>query len=153
MDKKDVYELIDRFQQTDLTVFEYESKDGRLRLEKGAPVVPQSPVVLSAPVAQSAPQDKISTEEKPEQKKAQDDNADYVKAPLVGVFYQSSSPGKSPFVEVGDRVKKGSVMCIIEAMKVMNEIKAPSDLIVKKVLGVDGEMVECGTPLFEVEKC
>ena len=58
-----------------------------------------------------------------------------------------------PFVEIGDTVKKGEVMCIIEAMKVMNEIKAPCDLTVTKVLGVDGELVDCGRTLFEVEKC
>lgn len=76
-----------------------------------------------------------------------------VKAPLVGIFYRAAAPGAKPFVEIGDTVRKGEVMCIIEAMKVMNEIKAPCDLTVTKVLGVDGELVDCGRTLFEVEKC
>ena len=74
-----------------------------------------------------------------------------VTAPLVGTFYTSSSPDSDPFVEVGDRVKKGQVICIVEAMKLMNEIECETDGQIVKVLVENGQPVEYGEPLFLVE--
>lgn len=74
-----------------------------------------------------------------------------IDAPMVGTFYRSASPTEKPFVEAGDRVKKGDTLCIIEAMKVMNEIKADRDLLICKVVAKDGETVEFGKTLFIVE--
>lgn len=73
-----------------------------------------------------------------------------VKAPMVGTFYRSSSPSAKPFVEVGDTVKKGQPICIIEAMKLMNEIEADNDGVVKAILVENGQPVEYGEPLFQV---
>ena len=73
-----------------------------------------------------------------------------VKAPLVGTFYRSSSPDSDPFVKVGDRVGKDSVVCIIEAMKVMNEVKAGVEGVVRQVLAENGSVVEYGQELFRV---
>ncbi|MCH9620858.1 MAG: Biotin carboxyl carrier protein of acetyl-CoA carboxylase [Chlamydiia bacterium] len=76
---------------------------------------------------------------------------DTVNAPMVGSFYRSASPDSKPFVELGDRVKKGDTLCIIEAMKVMNEIKAERDGMVKEIKATDGESIEFGKPLFVME--
>ena len=76
-----------------------------------------------------------------------------VKAPLVGVFYAASSPEAPPFVQVGDRVEQGQVLCLVEAMKMMNQLKSPVSGIVRGIGGVDGELAEYGQVLFEVEPC
>lgn len=73
-----------------------------------------------------------------------------VTAPLVGTFYQSATPGKPPFVSIGDKVKKGDVLCIIEAMKVMNEITSKFDGTVSEVFALNEDMVEYGQPLFAI---
>ncbi|MCL1807593.1 MAG: acetyl-CoA carboxylase biotin carboxyl carrier protein [Oscillospiraceae bacterium] len=75
---------------------------------------------------------------------------EFVKAPLVGVFYASPAPDAPPFVKAGQKVKKGDPICIIEAMKMMNEIESPLDGTVAVVLAENGEMVEFGQPLFEI---
>ena len=76
-----------------------------------------------------------------------------VKAPLVGVFYAAPSPEAPPFVQVGDRVEQGQVLCLVEAMKMMNQLKSPVSGIVRSIGGVDGELAEYGQVLFEVEPC
>ena len=80
-------------------------------------------------------------------------NTEMVKAPIVGIFYEASAPGEEPFVREGQKVKKGDVLCVIEAMKMMNELKADVDGTVKKVDVKNGEAVEFGQVLFEVERC
>ena len=74
-----------------------------------------------------------------------------VKSPMVGTFYRSSSPGAKPFVEVGSQVKEGETICIIEAMKILNEIEADKTGTVTRILGENGQAVECGQPLFVIE--
>ena len=76
-----------------------------------------------------------------------------VKAPLVGVFYAAPSPEAPPFVQVGDRVEQGQVLCLVEAMKMMNQLKSPVSGVVRSIGGVDGELAEYGQVLFEVEPC
>ena len=78
--------------------------------------------------------------------------AETIDSPRVGVFYQAPAPGEEPFVKEGDRVSKGDVVCVVEAMKVMNEIRASYDCRITKVLAADGGMVEFGSALFEVER-
>lgn len=78
--------------------------------------------------------------------------AETIDSPIVGVFYQAAAPGEEPFVKEGDRVSKGDVVCVVEAMKVMNEIRASYDCRISKVLAADGGMVEFGSALFEVER-
>lgn len=76
-----------------------------------------------------------------------------IRSPIVGVFYAAAEPGGKPFVREGERIEKGGTLCMIEAMKMMNEVKAPVSGIVRRIGGTDGEMVECGQVLFEVESC
>jgi acetyl-CoA carboxylase biotin carboxyl carrier protein len=74
-----------------------------------------------------------------------------VKSPMVGTFYRSATPGSKPFVEVGDRVEEGGTLCIIEAMKLMNEIESDKAGVVKAILTENGQPVEFGQPLFVIE--
>ena len=73
-----------------------------------------------------------------------------INAPIVGTFYLAPSPGEKPFVSAGSKVKKGDTLCIVEAMKLMNEIEAEEDLQILSILVDDGQMVEFGQPLFEI---
>ena len=74
-----------------------------------------------------------------------------INSPMVGTFYHSSSPGTKPFVEVGDAIKEGDTICIIEAMKILNEIEADKTGTVTRILGENGQAVEYGQPLFVIE--
>ncbi len=80
-----------------------------------------------------------------------DENINIIKSPMVGTFYASSSPSQSPFVKIGDKVKKGDVLCIVEAMKLMNEIESECDGEIIQVCVENENMVEYGTPLFKIK--
>ncbi len=159
-DLDDVKRLIELANKNDLSVLEIETKKGRrIRIEKNKPVAPavafnatapaptvapapvQAPVVETAPVQQSAPT----------QASAPQPTGKTIKAPMVGVFYQAASPEAEPYVTVGKTVKKGDTVCIIEAMKLMNEIQAEEDGTIKEILVKDGDIIEYGQPLFVIE--
>lgn len=159
-DLDDVKRLIELANKNDLSVLEIETKKGRrIRIEKNKPVAPavafnatapaptvapapvQAPVVETAPVQQSAPTP--ATAPQPTGKT--------IKAPMVGVFYQAASPEADPYVTVGKTVKKGDTVCIIEAMKLMNEIQAEEDGTIKEILVKNGDIIEYGQPLFVIE--
>jgi acetyl-CoA carboxylase biotin carboxyl carrier protein len=138
---------------TDLTKLEIEEEGIRICLEKSAPVVtiaqssvPQ--VNMAAPVMVAAPaQTSDDAAEKPTEEVA----GKKLVSPMVGTFYSQASPDKPPFVKVGDKVKKGQTICIIEAMKLMNEIESEFDGEIVKVLTKNEEMVEFGQPLFVIK--
>ena len=147
-----IKELIKVLEDSSLSVLEIVEKDGsKIRLKKAQPAqqivntipvangvaspAPVAPVVESAPAAPAAP---VA------------DNSKTIDAPIVGVFYAASAPGKAPYVSAGKKVKKGDVVCIIEAMKCMNEIQAEEDGEIVEVLVKDGELVEYGQPLFKI---
>lgn len=159
-DLDDVKRLIELANKNDLSVLEIETKKGRrIRIEKNKPVAPavafnataptptvapapaQAPVVETAPVQQSAPT----------QASAPQPTGKTIKAPMVGVFYQAASPEAEPYVTVGKTVKKGDTVCIIEAMKLMNEIQAEEDGTIKEILAKNGDIIEYGQPLFVIE--
>lgn len=159
-DLDDVKRLIELANKNDLSVLEIETKKGRrIRIEKNKPVAPavafnataptptvapapvQVPVVETAPVQQSAPT----------QASAPQPTGKTIKAPMVGVFYQAASPEADPYVTVGKTVKKGDTVCIIEAMKLMNEIQAEEDGTIKEILVKNGDIIEYGQPLFVIE--
>lgn len=159
-DLDDVKRLIELANKNDLSVLEIETKKGRrIRIEKNKPVAPavafnatapaptvapapvQTPVVETAPVQQSAPT----------QASAPQPTGKTIKAPMVGVFYQAASPEAEPYVTVGKTVKKGDTVCIIEAMKLMNEIQAEEDGTIKEILVKNGDIIEYGQPLFVIE--
>ncbi len=141
MEQKEIYDLIDRFEGSSLTVMEIEHRDFKLHLEKGGTqAMPMQQAQAAVPQAHPAVPEEENFYEK-------------VRAPLVGVYYGAGAPDEPPYVSVGERVSKGQVLCLVEAMKMMNELKSPVDGIVRTVNGVDGQLVEYDQILFEVEPC
>ena len=142
-------ELIKTVSDSNLTQFQIE-EDGfkiSMKTDKQPKVVVQKQG--SAPEEiQSAVIDKIKLSEQKEIKKAE---GNVVKSPLVGTFYSASSPDSAPFVKVGDTVKKGQVLGIVEAMKLMNEIESEFDGVVKEIQIENEQVVEYGQPLFVID--
>lgn len=147
----EIKEFIKVLEESSLSVLEIQKEDGcKIHLEKAQPA---QQIVNTIPVANgvAAPAPVMPTEAAPAAPVAPAaDSARTINAPIVGVFYAASAPGKAPYVSVGKKVKKGDVVCIIEAMKCMNEIQAEEDGEIVEVLVKDGELVEYGQPLFKI---
>ena len=148
----EIKEFINLLEDSSLSVFEIQKEDGsKIRLEKAQPaqqIVNTIPVAngVAAPAPVAAP-----VESAPAVTAAPvADSSKTIDAPIVGVFYAASAPGRAPYVSAGKKVKKGDVVCIIEAMKCMNEIQAEEDGEIVEVLVKDGELVEYGQPLFKI---
>lgn len=149
MDLKDIKAIIDLMKKNSITEFELERQDSKIKLKRGlnggAPVVQyDEPAIVSAPVIQSVavtPGNAVQV--------AATGEID-IKSPMIGTFYRAPSPEAGSYVEVGSEVNADTVVCIIEAMKVMNEIKAEVKGIVTQVLVESGKPVEFGQPLFKV---
>ncbi len=148
MNLRKIKELVRLLEASSLSVLELEEADLRIRLEKGqVPAVTNSPAPV--PVAPAAlPPLELAFP-------VSDGTVDFnsineVKSPLVGIFYAAPSPGAEAFVRVGSRVKKGDVLCVVEAMKLMNEITADADGEVVDVCVQNGQVVEFGQVLFKL---
>lgn len=150
---EELKEYISLLENSSLSVLEIQKEDGtKIHLEKERPaqqIFNASPIGAYQPVA-DVPALQPQTAPEPQQA-APAENAKTVNAPIVGVFYAASAPGKEPFAPVGKKISKGSTVCIIEAMKCMNEIQAEEDYEIVEVLAKDGELVEYGQPLFKVK--
>ncbi|MFH0132117.1 acetyl-CoA carboxylase biotin carboxyl carrier protein [Variovorax sp. EL159] len=152
MDLRKLKTLIDLVSESNISELEITETEGKVRIVKGggaapvqyvqtvaappavaAPAVAGAPAVASAPAAEAAPAGHA------------------VKSPMVGTFYRSSSPGAPAFVEVGSKVSEGDTVCIIEAMKILNEIEADKSGTITQILGENGQAVEYGQPLFIIE--
>jgi acetyl-CoA carboxylase biotin carboxyl carrier protein len=152
VDLKDIKAIIDLMKKNSVTEFELEKQDFKIRLKRGAnggpatvyeetPVVayvPPPPPVAVVPAAAPAPAPAPAT---PEQE---------IKSPMIGTFYRAPSPESAPYIEVGGEVNPETVVCIIEAMKVMNEIKAETKGVITQVLVENAKPVEFGQPLFKL---
>ncbi|MBK5204723.1 MAG: acetyl-CoA carboxylase biotin carboxyl carrier protein [Polaromonas sp.] len=146
MDLRKLKTLIDLVSESNVSELEITEAEGKVRIVKsmGAPVMMQqpAPVMMAAPlaaapvVADTAPAAPVGHT---------------VKSPMVGTFYRSASPGAKPYVELGSVVKEGETICIIEAMKILNEIEADKAGTITKILSENGEAVEYGQPLFIIE--
>ncbi len=134
MDLKQVFELMNQMEKSKLSKLELKEKDFSIKLEKETGEV----------VAQSM----VSITEKPKNTVA---DSKVITAPIVGTFYQSSSPDQAPFVEVGKTVQKGDAVCIIEAMKLFNEVQSDYSGTVKQILVKDGDLLEYGQPIMILE--
>jgi len=149
---KEIKELIEVFNESNVTKLSIKEGDFKIELDKNATA--QAPVISTpAPVAvsQSTPAP-VVTESTSTPTPATDDNFEYITSPMVGTFYQAPSPTSEPYVKVGDKVKAGQVVCIVEAMKIMNEIQAEFDCEIVEKLVEDGQAVEFDTPLFKVKR-
>ena len=143
-------ELIKTVSDSNLTQFQIEEDGFKLSMktDKQSKVVVQKQESIPKEI-QSVAMDEIKPAEQKEIKKAE---GNVVKSPLVGTFYSASSPDSAPFVKVGDTVKKGQVLGIVEAMKLMNEIESEFDGVVKEIQIENEQVVEYGQPLFKVKK-
>lgn len=161
MDIKEIQELIKFVSKSGVTEVEIESKGFKINIKTppykrgGQPEVQIVQAAAPQPTT-TAPQavaPQMATEAAPVKAEAPADNGNYeeVKSPMIGTFYRSSSPEKPPFVGVGDEVKKGDTICIIEAMKLFNEIEAEVSGKIVKVLVDDSSPVEYDQPLFLIE--
>ena len=147
MDVKKIESLARLMQETGLTGLELVEDGQQLRLERQVEVV-AAPVAAAAPAAPAAVGAEALgvTHEAPQPAK----EGTLVLSPTVGVFYSAPSPDARPFVEVGDQVKKGDTLCIIEAMKVLNEVTAEADGEVLEICVADGDLVEFGSCLMRI---
>ena len=154
MNIEEVKELIALINDSDIKNFELTLDNATVRISKTDGVMPSAPVqsapatvqTTSAPAA-SVP---VQAETPAPAPKAEAKGGNVVKAPIVGTFYESAGPGKPVFAPVGSKVKKGDVLCIIEAMKIMNEVVSEFDGEVAEVMAENEQLVEFGQPLFRI---
>ena len=147
MDLRKLKTLIDLVSESNVSELEITEAEGKVRIVKSsaAPLIMQQPAMtmVAAPVAAAAAA--------PVAEAAAPPTGHAVKSPMVGTFYRSSSPGAKPFVEIGSVIKEGETICIIEAMKILNEIEADKSGTVTKILCENGQAVEYGQALFMIE--
>jgi len=150
MDYKDIKKLLDAFDKSKTNILELETDKFRIYLDKSAPVANTAPAVQTVQSAPAAVETSIV--QKVEAKPECEVEGELITSPMVGTFYQAPSPDSPPYVRVGDKVKKGQTLCIIEAMKIMNELEAEFDMEILEILVEDGQPVEFDTPLFRVKR-
>ncbi len=146
MNLKELKEIIAIFEEADISELDLEREEVKIRLRKG-----RAPEVVGAPQpAGEAVVQRVVPALSEEAKKEEEKGLVEISSPMVGTFYRTPSPEAKPFVEEGDEIKEGQVICIIEAMKLMNEIKAEIKGRIAKILVENGHPVEYGQPLFLV---
>ncbi|HEY6548702.1 MAG TPA: acetyl-CoA carboxylase biotin carboxyl carrier protein [Vicinamibacteria bacterium] len=156
MDLRKLKTLIDLVQQSGIAELEITEGEERVRISRGGAGAPQAapvqvytlPQAAPAPSAPGAPTVAGVTAAPAEGDAPAAPEGHVIRSPMVGTFYRSSAPGAKAFVEVGQAVKAGDTLCIIEAMKLLNEIEADQDGIVKAILAENGQPVEYGEPLY-----
>lgn len=153
MDLRKLKTLIDLVSESNVSELEITEAEGKVRIVKSAPAGFAAPVSYTvAPAPQAAP---ALAAAEPQAAAvpaaAAEPTGHVVKSPMVGTFYRSSSPGAKPFVELGDTIKEGETICIVEAMKILNEIEADKSGTVTQILVDNGQAVEYGQPLYVIE--
>ena len=147
MDLRKLKKLIDLVQESGIAELEITEGEEKVKIVKGGVVSVSAPPVMALPAAAPAAASSPAAAPAGETRDAGQEGH-VVKAPMVGTFYRSPSPDAKVFVEVGQAVKEGDTICIIEAMKLMNEIEADASGVVKAILVENGQPVEYGQPLF-----
>ncbi len=146
MDLRKLKTLIDLVSESNVSELEITEAEGKVRIVKGGGQVLQQVAPAPAAAPQAAPALPVAELPAPAAP-----TGHVVKSPMVGTFYRASSPGAKAFVEVGSVVKEGETICIIEAMKILNEIEADKSGTISRILGENGQAVEYGQPLFIIE--
>ncbi|MFP8778617.1 acetyl-CoA carboxylase biotin carboxyl carrier protein [Hydrogenophaga sp. RWCD_12] len=156
MDLRKLKTLIDLVSESNVSELEITEAEGKVRIVKSAPtsavaqvmaVAPAAPVLAPAPVAGEA----SAAAPAAAPVVAAEPTGHIVKSPMVGTFYRASSPGAKPFAEVGQSIKDGETICIVEAMKILNEIECDKTGTITEILVENGQAVEYGQPLFVIE--
>ncbi len=149
MELNDLRELMGLLKDTDITELQIEKDGVRVKIKREKFF---SHLEVHHPAVHAAIHEKIEAKEiKKEEKAGSEERLFAVKSPIVGTFYRSSSPDSEPFVDIGTKVKKGQVLCVIEAMKIMNEIESEIDGVIARALVENGHPVEYGETLFLIE--
>jgi acetyl-CoA carboxylase biotin carboxyl carrier protein len=151
MDLRKLKKLIDLVQESGIAELEITEGEEKVKIVKGGRAVPEVVAMLPAPTAAPAPAAPAGAAPPTPAEVPPKVEGHVLKSPMVGTFYRAPSPGAKPFVEVGDTVKAGQTVCIIEAMKLLNEIEADKDGVVKAILAENGQPVEYGEPLLAIE--
>jgi acetyl-CoA carboxylase biotin carboxyl carrier protein len=160
MNQKELKELIEFLIEKDIAEFELERGDVKVKIKRGQAAIVQSrtevPFVavpaVSGPVAQVISSAVPNPAAAPVPAPVQEENLHIVKSPIVGTLYEAPSPGAPPFVKVGDMVEVGQVLCIVEAMKLLNEIESDVAGEIVKKMGANGQPIEYGQELFAIKK-
>ena len=160
MDLRKLKTLVDLVSESNISELEITEADGKVRIVKADPHPAPAPMVMmaapqaaqAAQSAASAPHGAAPVAAEPAAAEAPAETGHIVKSPMVGTFYRAASPGGKPLVEVGSNVKSGEPVCIIEAMKIMNEIEGDDTGTVSKILCENGQAVEFGQPLFVIDR-
>ena len=155
LDYNQIKELIKEIDSSSLRVFELENSDIKLKLSKNEENSSYKENIINTTSFENSTAFKKETTTSPEETLVEteeliEENLNIVRSPLVGTYYASSTPGGAPYVEVGSKVKKGDVLCIVEAMKIMNEITSEVDGEIVEALRSDEEIVEFGMELFKI---
>ena len=139
MKETDIRKYAQLMKELDLTGLEITENDQKVRLERTAPVASVPTIPVEVPTVRTP---------------GKSENGDYisVRSPIVGLFYAAPAENADPYVSLGDRVQKGQTLCIVEAMKLMNELSAECDGIIDKICVTNGQMVEYGTELFRIKR-
>ena len=151
---EEIKELIRVVQETGIAELEVQRGENRVRVKSAAPLALEhvtTPTPITA-VSASATADQMAAESKVHQlpSRAGDDRDEIIKSPIVGTYYDSPAPGSGPFIRVGERVEAKQVLCIIESMKLMNEIESDAAGAIVKCFVSNGQPIEFGQPLFSV---
>ncbi|RME84697.1 MAG: acetyl-CoA carboxylase biotin carboxyl carrier protein [Zetaproteobacteria bacterium] len=152
MDISTIRKLIRIFEKSKLSELEVREGDLTIRLSRRGEAAASEVVSAPAAPAPAEAPEEMAPAERPAQAPAQEAAPELVvvRSPMVGTFYRAPSPDAEPFVREGQRIKKGDVLCIIEAMKLMNEIEAELDGVIERILVENAQPVEYGQPLFEI---
>jgi len=145
MDLRKLKKLIDLVEESGITELEVTEGEEKVRIAKHSHNGPAQPYIMQAAAPAPAP---TTVAAAPVETKPEPPAGQVVKSPMVGTFYRAPSPGSDPFVEVGSLVKTGDTLCIVEAMKLLNEIESDCSGTVKAILVENGQPVEYGEPLF-----
>jgi len=145
MDIRKIKKLIELLEESGIAEIEIKEGEEAVRISRMPTGVHAVPVAAPAPLAAGTPAAAAAPAPKPK------GNEHVVTAPMVGTFYASASPGSKPFIEIGDEVKVGQVLCIIEAMKMMNQIECDKSGRITSIMAQNGDPVEFGQPLFVIE--
>ncbi|MCP2520805.1 acetyl-CoA carboxylase biotin carboxyl carrier protein [Candidatus Aminicenantes bacterium AC-335-K20] len=154
IDYKEIEKIINLVEERKLSEFELEVEGFKIKIVRniGSPVSVPAQVTITTPGKEGTSSVSVEQTQKASQEisEAKENNIYYVKAPMVGTFYRAPDPSSPPYVEEGDKVEKNQVLCIIEAMKLMNEIESEVEGVVEKILVENGQPVEYGQKLFAI---
>ena len=150
MDIRKVKKLIEMLEASEIDEIEIQEGEESVRISRSRAAPESAPAVVRSV---EPPRSSAETQAPaPELADATEPEENIVKAPMVGIFYESQAPGKPSFVELGQAVKEGDVLCIIEAMKIMNQVEAERGGVISKIMVENGEPVEYGQPLFIIRE-